>query len=288
MAKTKMFRVAVEGDTVDGRKIERSWLTDIASTYNPATYAARVNMEHIRGVTASAPFKAYGDVLAVKAEEIDLELAGKTQKKMALFAEIDATDDLVAINRDKQKLYTSIEVQPNFANTGKAYLVGLAATDSPASLGTERLSFALGAGKDVALSPRPQQEGNVFSLGFETTFELDGTAPPATPEYTGLFAAATAFFKSFTDGKPPAEPKKEEPVTPANDNDMGARFAAFGKGIEQLTAGIEKMGTDFSGQVAALKTELTAVKNSIETTDANPRDKRPLAPGGGAYAVTDC
>ncbi|MES2042606.1 MAG: GPO family capsid scaffolding protein [Pseudomonadota bacterium] len=288
MAKTKFFRVAVEGDTVDGRKIERSWLTDIAQTYNRQTYGARVNMEHIRGITASAPFKAYGDVLSVKTDEVDIELGGKTQKKLALLAELDVTDDLVAINRDKQKLYTSIEVQPNFANTGKAYLVGLAVTDSPASLGTDVLQFALKHGAGMSLAPRPQQDGNVFSLGLETTFELDAAAPPATPEYTGLFAAATAFFKSFTEGKPPVEPVKEEPVVPANDNDMGARFAAFGKGIEQLTAGIEKMGADFTGQVAALKGEIAAVKTSIETTDAHPTDRRPLAPGGGNYAVTDC
>ncbi|WP_241495282.1 GPO family capsid scaffolding protein, partial [Citrobacter freundii] len=30
-----------------------------------------------------------------------------------------------------QKVYTSMEIQPNFANTGKCYLVGLAVTDDP-------------------------------------------------------------------------------------------------------------------------------------------------------------
>ena len=101
MAKTKFFRVAVEGDTIDGRKIERSWLLDAASTYNRETYAARVNMEHIRGVTADKPFKAYGDVLALKTEQVEIELAGKKEKRVALFAEIEATDELVAMNRDK-------------------------------------------------------------------------------------------------------------------------------------------------------------------------------------------
>lgn len=41
------------------------------------------------------------------------------------------------MNKAAQKVYTSMEIQPNFANTGKCYLVGLAVTDDPASLGTE-------------------------------------------------------------------------------------------------------------------------------------------------------
>jgi hypothetical protein len=35
-----------------------------------------------------------------------------------------------------------MEVSTKFADTGKAYLVGLAATDDPASLGTEMLHSA--------------------------------------------------------------------------------------------------------------------------------------------------
>ena len=42
----------------------------------------------------------------------------------------------------KQKLFNSIEVNPNFADTNEAYLVGLAFTDTPASLGTQIMEFA--------------------------------------------------------------------------------------------------------------------------------------------------
>jgi hypothetical protein len=38
-----------------------------------------------------------------------------------------------------------MEVSTSFADTGKAYLVGLAATDDPASLGTEMLQFSASA-----------------------------------------------------------------------------------------------------------------------------------------------
>lgn len=287
MAKTKFFRVAVEGDTVDGRKIEASWIKDIAATFDPKTYGARVNMEHIRGITDKAPFKAYGDVVAVRTAEVELNIGGKPTKKLALEAQLDVTDDLVAINRDKQKIYTSIEVQPNFANSNKAYLVGLAVTDSPASLGTEVLSFALDKGKGMSLAPRVQQDGNVVSLGLETSFELDEATPPPPNEAQGLFAAATAFFRQFTDGKPAEEPKKEEPKEPANDNDMAARFAALGQGIGKMTEGLAALQTDFTKQLGEVKADVTKLRGDIENTDGDRNHRRPPASGTGTYAQAD-
>ena len=73
-----------------------------------------------------------------KAEKIDDDSALKG--KWALFAKISLTDDPIAMNKAAQKVYTSMEIQPNFANTGKCYL-GLAVTDDPASPGTEYLEF---------------------------------------------------------------------------------------------------------------------------------------------------
>ena len=139
MAKTRFFRVAVEGATTDGRAIDRQWLLDAAETYNRDTYAARVNLEHVRGITADGPFQAYGDVLSLKTDTVELTVGGKTEKRLALFAEIDALDPLIAMNKKGQKLFSSVEIAPNFAGSGKAYFVGLAVTDSPASLGTEML-----------------------------------------------------------------------------------------------------------------------------------------------------
>ena len=129
MAKSKFFRVATEGGTTDGRVIERSWLEQIAANYDQDKYGARVWLEHIRGLRPDSDFKAYGDVVAVKTEE-------NSEGKLVLYAQIEPTESLVKLNRDKQKIYSSIEVEPNFSDTGEAYLMGLAVTDSPASLGT--------------------------------------------------------------------------------------------------------------------------------------------------------
>src|SRR5690554_5867555 len=81
---SKWFRVAVEDATTDGREIQKNWIEEIAEQYDPNTYGARVNCEHIKSVMPDSMFGAYGDVLAVKAKEV--EIAGKT--KLALFAKI--------------------------------------------------------------------------------------------------------------------------------------------------------------------------------------------------------
>ncbi|MEB0165451.1 GPO family capsid scaffolding protein, partial [Glaciimonas sp. CA11.2] len=127
-----------EGATTDGREITRQQIAQMAKTFNPDKYGARLWMEHIRSALPDSPFRAYGDVTAVKAEEIQLD--GVT--KLALFAQIDPTPSLVAMSKERQKIYTSIEINPTFAGSNEAYLVGLGITDSPASLGTSVLTFA--------------------------------------------------------------------------------------------------------------------------------------------------
>ena len=166
--KSKWFRVAVAGDTTDGREIQSEWIIQMAQTYNLNTYGARINLEHIKGVSPDGIFGAYGDVIALKTEKVDIN----GELKDALFAQIQPNDNLIALNQKNQKIYTSIEVDENFAKTGQAYLVGLAVTDSPASLGTEMLSFAAGATENP-LKAKKQRPENLFSAAQETTFEFE-------------------------------------------------------------------------------------------------------------------
>ncbi|MFW1689407.1 GPO family capsid scaffolding protein [Acinetobacter ursingii] len=166
--KSKWFRVAVAGDTTDGREIQPEWIIQMAQTYNLNTYGARINLEHIKGVSPDGIFGAYGDVIALKTEKVNIN----GEQKDALFAQIQPNDNLIALNQKNQKIYTSIEVDENFAKTGQAYLVGLAVTDSPASLGTEMLSFAAGATENP-LKAKKQRPENLFSAAQETTFEFE-------------------------------------------------------------------------------------------------------------------
>lgn len=166
--KSKWFRVAVAGDTTDGREIQSEWILQMAQTYSLNTYGARINLEHIKGVSPDGIFGAYGDVIALKTEKVNIN----GEQKDALFAQIQPNDNLIALNQKNQKIYTSIEIDENFAKTGQAYLVGLAVTDSPASLGTEMLSFAAGATENP-LKAKKQRPENLFSAAQETTFEFE-------------------------------------------------------------------------------------------------------------------
>ena len=176
--KSNWFRVAVAGDTTDGREIQPEWIIQMAESYNPNTYGARVNVEHIRSAFPDSSFGAYGDVLAVKTEKVEID----GEQKDALFVQIKPNANLIELNKRGQKVYSSIEVDRNFAKTGKAYLVGLAVTDSPASLGTEMLQFASTA-KVNPLADRKQNPDNIFTASQEVSLEFEEVNEPKS--FTG-------------------------------------------------------------------------------------------------------
>lgn len=132
---SKNFVVATAGATTDGREIQPEWIDQMAADYNPKVYGARVNCEHIRGMTPDGPFSALGDVTALST---GTDQAGNK----TLIATIDPTPALKKLSSNRQKIYTSCEIDTNFRGSGKAYLIGLAATDSPASIGTQVLKFS--------------------------------------------------------------------------------------------------------------------------------------------------
>lgn len=287
--KSKFFRVAVEGETAtDGRKIEKSWLTDIAETYAPATYAARVNMEHIRGFSPDSPFKAYGDVLAVKTEEVTLKIGGKDERRLALYAQIDPTAELIAFTKARQKIFTSIEVAPNFGGKGKAGLVGLAVTDSPASLGTERLEFSVkpdnaeAAAVRAGFDQRKTDQANHFTAALQANIEFEEVQAPAG---AGLKDQLTSFFSEIL-GTPKKEEPKEEPK-PADAGDMAAFAtllqASLTKSAELFTAELGKV----SLAITALRTDHDTLKADLDKTEKKsvPRSH---ATGGGDIELTDC
>ncbi|MEN5365624.1 GPO family capsid scaffolding protein [Stenotrophomonas sp. TWI273] len=288
--RSKFFRVAVEGDTTDGRVIERGWIQQMAGSYNPSLYGARINLEHIRGILPDSPFKAYGDVVAVKAEEVDID--GK--KKLALFAQLEPTDALVSmVNNDKQKIYTSIEVSPNFAKTGGAYLVGLAVTDSPASLGTEKLSFAAKHPEAKLFDDRKLNAENVFTASCESSIELEEVSADGADATGKLLSGIAGLLDRFT-GKanpPPA------PVTPPAPE--GAPDAQAFAGLADVLTGIAESIKDQGAQFAALRKDLdesraefSALETKLSSTASTTQAFRPVVNGQngqtGQTALTDC
>lgn len=287
MAKSKFFRVAVEGATVDGRVIDRKWLEEMAETYNPATYAARVNLEHIRGAMPlgpNTPFGSYGDVLALKTDTVEIDLGGQKVKKLALFAQVKPLPPLLDLIGKGQKLYTSMEVNPAFAGTGKAYFMGLAATDNPASLGTEILEFSAKLGDKSPLAPRKQQPGNFFSVATETTIEME-QEEQANPDPTGVFASIKGLFDRLAAPQqqeaqietPPAKQEQQQP--------SGAEFAAFGAAMSQIAGAVDKLAANTAQSMAALQGEFATLKEQVNSTPQSGHHSRPLSTGAESAGI---
>lgn len=276
MPLSKFFRIATEGDTTDGRVIERSWLEQMAAGYDRAKYGARIWLEHIRGILPDSQFKAYGDVMALKTEEVTID----GQQKLALLAQIDATPELVAMNKARQKIYTSMELDPNFAKSGAAYLFGLAVTDSPASLGTEQLAFAANA-KINPLATRKQNPDNLFTAAREVTLEFEDAAP-STGESLITKVVGLLKGKDKKDDERFADVGQAVEVVAGSQRDLLEKFAALGVELNAVTAKL-KAATESATADRQAFAELKA------RLDGEPAAKsRPPAAGGTGAIHTDC
>lgn len=181
-------RVATSGLTADGREILAQDLRDIAETYKPGFYTAVIWCDHERWPGS------HGTVYAVRLVEEGDDLQ---PGELALEAQLKPNDQLLYLNDRGQKLFSSIEITPNFRGTGKAYLTGLGVTDEPASVGTQELYFSKRSNKtsyyaaSVALGSfrdtQPQGEIGRLAAMFTSLFkrfglvEAPATDTPTTP-----------------------------------------------------------------------------------------------------------
>lgn len=278
--KDKYFRIATEGATTDGREISATWIQQMAANYDPKKYGARINLEHIKGICPESQFKAYGDVTALKTEVVD--------GKAVLLAQLDPTDDLIELTKKRQKIYTSMEVQTNFAKTGEAYLVGLAVTNSPACLGTEMLKFSAQATENP-LASRKQSSENLFSEAIECELNFD---VDTTNQGSGLLAKAAELLNKFA--------AKENSAMNANQLEQDKQINTLSHAVN-LIAQSQQFSLTQVGKIAALSEELESLKKSQEKdretlasftqqlmqTDAS-NIVRPIAVGGQHSQLTDC
>lgn len=175
-------RVATSGATVDGRVILPQELRDIAETYKPSFYTAVIWCDHERWPGS------HGTVYAVRLVE---EAEDLEPGEVALEAQLKPNDRLLYLNDQGQKLFTSIEITPDFRGKGKAYLTGMGVTDEPASVGTQELYFS-----------HKNNRASYYAASVELGRLQDDT--PDTAE-TGLIKALTGFFKRFASDVLPTE-----------------------------------------------------------------------------------
>ncbi len=280
---SKWFRIGVEGDTCDGRIISATDIQEMADSFDPRVYGCRINLEHLRGLLPDGAFARYGDVVELKAEKIEDDSA--LNGKLALFGKIAPLDTLVDMVAKGQKVYTSMEIQPNFANSGKCYLVGLAVTDDPASLGTEYLEFCRTA-KHNPLQRFKASPENLFSVA--TLAELEFEDAPET-----LLNKLTDSVKAIFSRKQASDDARfsdmREAVTEiaervqTNSDGADTRFSALESQLAAVQQGLE-------AQTLSTTEQFSAITATLDKTPSGTQPRRALSTGGtGADAeLTDC
>ena len=284
--KTKKFLLATAGSTVDGRTIDQQMLEQMASSYDPKTYGARLNIEHIRGLGTEGPFRAYGDVLELSTDQVEVNFNGQKEKRLGLYGTFEVDDSAKQLNDAGQKVYPSIEIEPNFAGKGFAYLMGCALTDSPASIGTERLSFNRSLPGTVSVHA---QDGGIEAA----SLEFDDNK--VSSEAKGMFAAFTDMMKSFTASNTPEKSKEEQ--TPAAGTvvasaqkpaDPTAQFTAMmGVMVQSMETAMNAQASATNSKFDQLTAEIGKLSNTIDTTAAPSQHRRPVS-NGTDFTKTDC
>lgn len=271
LKRTKSFLLATAGSTIDGRTIDEKMIRDMAESYDPKTYGARLNIEHIRGISGEKPFRAYGDVAELSTGEVQVNFKGKLETRLGLFGAFDVTEDAEALNEAGQKVYSSIEIEPNFAGKGFAYLMGCALTDSPASIATERLQF------NVA---RPG--ALIFSRDEAAPLEFADDKGAATAEGGSFLSALTGVLDNFAakfggrKEETPPEPKPEAaPASP----DMAALTGLFADMGKTFQAALTEQTNALRGELDTFGIKLKAIDDKVESMPAPGQFTRPLANG---------
>lgn len=273
---TKFVKVAQSGPTVDGRNIDPQWLRDMAETYDPAVYRAKIWPDHLRFGNN------YGSVVALKVEEAD--------GVVSLYASLAVNAQYLWDNQYDQRLSFSIEHLENFAGSGKSYLGGLGVTDSPASLGTDELKFSRRAscdGQSASIFAGQPVDASCFS------------ADPAsdTAEAPGCF---TTFIKKILPSEePPMDQKQFDAMNKRLEGLEGqlgeikslveGKFAAAGAEGELHPDGKQpqgESGQDFSAMSAAFAASIIETAVAPLRQKLDEMDKRFAAAKPGA-AVAD-
>ncbi|MCP3941011.1 MAG: hypothetical protein GY710_05960 [Desulfobacteraceae bacterium] len=209
--------VAQSGPTVDGREIKSEWLTEMAESYDPKVYTAKLWIDHSR-------YSSYGSVQALKVEP--------DGTVVRLFAKICPSRSLLQMNQVwEEYLHFSIEPMENFAKTGKCYLMGLAMTDSPASLGTEEMRFSQITGRTFTARYPGEKVPDLREMGNEDQ------------QVENFMKKLGNFFHTNKQDKQGEEPMKEEQFKKLTDS-----LNLYHQKVDDLATKVEKfMAGDNTG-----------------------------------------
>lgn len=279
---SKPFVVATEGRTMDGRNLPREWLLQAAANYDPASYTAVVNLDHYLAFDPESTFAAQGKVLSLATQTA--KILGKD--RLQLVATVEASEAAAKLQAGGKKCFASIEISPNFSDSGEAYLTGLALTDTPAALGTQAMKFS---------TFRKGEGLEHMALAQETSMEFEGDKTGKTEGHgktgeEGSDGLMARLFAILSGAKPEESKSATMPQAQSGDAERNAILAAFA--LEQQRTANEQIElsvrfTKLTAAHDALKAEFAALKKALSKQDASGA-QRPPATGGGATIKTDC
>ncbi|WP_022940117.1 GPO family capsid scaffolding protein [Psychromonas hadalis] len=266
MFKTDFICILTAGHTVDGREIAQEILDQIAETYNPETYNARINIDH------SSYSSKLGSVLAVKVDG------------NKLLAQLKPNDFFLYLIQQGQYLHTSCEIVMDFAKTGKAYLTGLAVTDEPASLGTTELHLSnkqsgtqLFNTDDGITPPKPTLLNKLLNkkddeMSDKATLEMLSQMQKTNAEQTVALTELASGMTLLTE-KLSVKPETEE--KPDGDKNESAELKEVKEQLSTLASKFETQGEELTGFKETLS-KMTDEQDRDEATGGDKDDEEEI------------
>lgn len=267
---TDWFRIGNSGKTVDGRNVTAKDIDDMVASYSPEQYRANIWAEHER-------YYQMGEVVAVKAT--DNSEGGKT-----LWAKLKPNDYYLMRVDAGQVLSFSMEITHDYRGTGKAYLTGLGATDSPASWGTDTVKFTTQLkektgvyfgdyiAKEVLIEDMNENTDSLFEKFKQFLIKTDSKPTDTDMNLEQFNELKTAIEKLNTS----QGDLVSEDVFAKVETDLKDAVEKLNSVTEKFTQ-LETQLTKHSEDYAALKTahdELAAqVAEALQEVDGTPRDE---------------
>ncbi len=199
---------------------------------------------------------------------------------MRLFAKLEPNQYLLEANKLGQKLFTSIEPNPDYKGQGKCYLMGLAVTDSPASSGVSLLQFSRQEGQTTELSCSQLEEISLdecysktdrfFALCnafFNSGDEQPEPQPDPEPEEEEVteeqFKAAMKEQFGIMKGELKEELKQEFNLQTPNEPEAKPEGEIQTFSLEQFSSELEKQLAPVAEQVQNLETQFAKLKQEV-------------------------
>lgn len=245
--------ICTAGTSIDGRPIEESWLLDAAEHYDTNFYVALIWPYHTESLKEREMYTPnYGVVKALKTERVDGDLK--------LYAKLAPNQFLINANKESQKLFTSCEFWENFQGENFTYLQAIAATDIPASIGTDMMKFSA------------QMQNRGIRFGNSNQFSLGELSPEKQPSLIDKIISGMTNRK-FTPDKPAEEPENMDELKELLQQMMQAikdmKDAANGRSASDVDDAAEEVREE-AEEIVLLAEEVAALAEEVAE---NPEDE---------------